>query len=323
MSEAPSRRRRWAMTDAQIAQALNAQGLHSSKGQPFNLSRIKWIRHRYGVPATRLQRPGEITVKQLADELGVSIYFVHYWIKQGAINARQIDGRGSLWITLTEQRRRTLHDRVRNSGHLKGRHCEAPWRATYVVAGDGSPEFTITKPFCLDPTPMLGWLTGLLFSLVPARFESAFPLEESVRRLRAATTQSLFGNLTHQVARGTVGASKVSLQRSVPFVRNSFKPFFIGRFEASSRVTLVGCFTMHPFAKVFMCFWLGFCLLWTALAAVFALFRAPDAWYFPLFGLAMFFAGLALIAVSKWFARNDVRWLSSVIATALDSSREV
>ncbi len=115
------------MTDAQIAQALNAQGLHSSKGQPFTLSRIKWIRHRYVVPITRLpvQRPGEITVKQLADELGVSICFVHYWIKQGVINVRQIDGRGPLWTTLTEQQRSTLHDRVRDSGHLKGRHCEA------------------------------------------------------------------------------------------------------------------------------------------------------------------------------------------------------
>ena len=70
------------LTDAQIAEALNAEGLLSSKGQPFTLSMIKWIRYRYAVPAARPQRPDEITVRQLADELSVSIYFVHYWISK-------------------------------------------------------------------------------------------------------------------------------------------------------------------------------------------------------------------------------------------------
>ena len=113
------------LNDAQIAHALNGQGLLSSKGQPFTPSIVKWIRYRYAVPATRPQRPDEITVKELADELGVSIYFVHYWIKQGVINARQIDGRGPWWITLNEQQRRDLHHRVRNSGHIQVRHCNA------------------------------------------------------------------------------------------------------------------------------------------------------------------------------------------------------
>jgi DNA invertase Pin-like site-specific DNA recombinase len=113
------------LTDAQVAAAMNAQGLLSSKGQPFTLSIIKWIRYRYAVPAARLQRPDEITVKQLADELGVSIHFVHYWIKQGVINARQIDGRGPWWITLSGPQRHDLHDRVRNSGHLREHLCDA------------------------------------------------------------------------------------------------------------------------------------------------------------------------------------------------------
>lgn len=86
---------------------------------------IQWIRYRYAVPPVRLQRPDEITVKQLADELGVSIHFVHYWIKQGEIKARQIDARGPWWISLTEHQRCNLHIRVRNSGHLQGRDCEA------------------------------------------------------------------------------------------------------------------------------------------------------------------------------------------------------
>ena len=113
------------LTDAQVAKALNTQGLLSSKGQPFTLSIVKWIRYRYAVPAARLQRPDEITVKQLADELGVSIHFVHYWIKQRLINARQINGRGPWWITLSGPQRHDLHNRVRNSGHLQAHHCDA------------------------------------------------------------------------------------------------------------------------------------------------------------------------------------------------------
>jgi DNA invertase Pin-like site-specific DNA recombinase len=113
------------LTDAQIAQSLNKQGLLSSKGQPFTLSMIKWIRYRYAVPAARVHRPEEITVRQLADELGVSIYFVHYWINHGVINARQIDGRGPWWITVSDEQRRGLHDQIRTSGHFKNRHCDA------------------------------------------------------------------------------------------------------------------------------------------------------------------------------------------------------
>ena len=113
------------LTNAQIAQALNAQGLRSAKGHPFTPAMIQWIRFRYAVPAARLQRPDEITVKQLADELGVSIHFVHYWIKQGEITAHQIDGRGPWWITINAQQLAALRDRIRNSGHFQNRLREA------------------------------------------------------------------------------------------------------------------------------------------------------------------------------------------------------
>ena len=113
------------LTDAQIAQALNAQGLLSAKRQPFTPSMVQWIRYRYAVPVARLQRPDEITVRQLADELGVSIHFVHYWIKQGVINARQIGGHGSWWITVSDEQRRDLHDQIRNSGHLQSRSLQS------------------------------------------------------------------------------------------------------------------------------------------------------------------------------------------------------
>ncbi|WP_341314746.1 recombinase family protein [Paraburkholderia sp. IMGN_8] len=113
------------LPDEQIAQTLNTQGVPSSRGKPFTATMVKWIRYRYAIPAARLQRLDEVTVKQLAGELGVSIHFVHYWIKQGKIAARQIDGRGPWWITINAQQRSNLHDQIRNSVHFKNHLCEA------------------------------------------------------------------------------------------------------------------------------------------------------------------------------------------------------
>jgi hypothetical protein len=53
-----------------------------------------------------------------------------------------------------------------------------------------------------------------------------------VTRLQAATRRSAFGVLGQQAAAGPVGESRVRLQRVIPMVGNSFKPFFLGRFEA-------------------------------------------------------------------------------------------
>jgi DNA invertase Pin-like site-specific DNA recombinase len=113
------------LSDPQIAEAMNQQGLHSSRGLPFTLAMIKWIRYRYAIPSVCLKRAEELTVQQLADRLAVSIHFVHYWIKHGVIEARQLDGRGPWWITITDQQEQELHDRVRKSAHLKNHHCDA------------------------------------------------------------------------------------------------------------------------------------------------------------------------------------------------------
>ena len=109
------------MSDAQIAEALNHKGVRSSKGKSFTASMIQWIRYRYHVPAYRPTRPGEITVRELAQRLGVSIHFVHYWIQQGVIPARQITNHGPWWITISEQEEQQLRDHVRTSGHIHNR----------------------------------------------------------------------------------------------------------------------------------------------------------------------------------------------------------
>jgi Site-specific recombinases, DNA invertase Pin homologs len=113
------------LTDAQVAQALNAQGLLTPTGKRFTFAIVNQVRHQYAVPTLYLQRPDEITVQQLANQLGVSIDLVYYWIRKGVINARKVKTPGSWLISLSEQQLHDLQERVRTSGHLQGRHCDA------------------------------------------------------------------------------------------------------------------------------------------------------------------------------------------------------
>jgi hypothetical protein len=151
-----------------------------------------------------------------------------------------------------------------------------------------------------------------------ADFESAVGLEESVKRLSAATERSVLGAWTHQAAIGRVSTNRVSLQRVIPFVGNSFKPCYIGKFrQINGRVVLTGRFTMLWWVKAFMTFWFGFCILWTALAMLPLLARDPHTWWFPFAGAGMLAAVVAFVALCKRLSRNDVPWLSKVIEDAL------
>jgi hypothetical protein len=140
-------------------------------------------------------------------------------------------------------------------------------------------------------------------------------LRESVERLRSATRRSAFGVLAQQAATGPVSEKRVRLQRVIPMIGNSFKPFFFGRFEQrSDGVYLTGRFTMLGIVKVFMTFWLVAVLAF-GIGAVVATQRMT--WQGVLSSLGMFVAGLAGVGLGKWLARNDVAWLSDVIRGAL------
>jgi len=159
----------------------------------------------------------------------------------------------------------------------------------------------------------------MLFDSTPAEFRSAFELAESVARLRAATQRSAFASLGETAAVGSVAEDRVHLRRVIPMVRNSFQPLFVGRFERRGEsVVLAGQFTMSPLVKVFMTFWF-------AIVGMFGLVmllgvtspRGSHGWLLRLQPLLMMGGGIAMVAVGKWFARNDAAWLSAVIDSAL------
>jgi hypothetical protein len=153
-------------------------------------------------------------------------------------------------------------------------------------------------------------------------FESSFGLAESVDRLKAATRHwhwAMF-TLSREAAAGTVTESRVSLQRVIPMVRNSFKPCFVGRFQVrQNQVVLTGRFALHWSVKLFMGLWFGFCVLFTALA-LFAAVPGPHATFMPLAAfITMMAFGVGLMRICVWFSRNDRAWLSDVIRTALSN----
>jgi hypothetical protein len=165
---------------------------------------------------------------------------------------------------------------------------------------------------------MFRWLWRLLYESTPIEFSSAFGLEESVERLRTATKRSVFSALSETAAVGKVSEKSVRLQRVIPMVGNSFKPFFLGWFQSSEgKVLLVGRFTMLPIVKVFMTFWFGT----VALASVGLVFGLNSTMPVPaVFGpFVMVGGGVAMVAFGKWLARNDVVWLSRLIEGALKS----
>src|ERR1700728_1029284 len=167
---------------------------------------------------------------------------------------------------------------------------------------------------------MIHHLRRLLYESTPAEFRSAYSVAESVERLQAATKRSAFSVIGEAAAVGKVSQDGVRLQRVTPMVRNSFKPFFVGRFESRDGVTLLtGRFGMSLFTKIFMTFWLAMVALFGVGFLAGSLSAAASYPRQIVIGpFLMFFAGLGLVAVGKWFARNDVVWLTALIGRALE-----
>ena len=171
---------------------------------------------------------------------------------------------------------------------------------------------------------MIRWFLDLLYGSVSVEWESAYPLEESVVRLRAVTLKSAFSVLAEPAAVGTVSESGVKLQRVIPMVRNSFKPFFLGQFvRRGERVFLTGRFTMLPITKVFMSLWFGLLASVSVIALVSMLAvpaEKPGRFLLVLGPLLMMAFGVGLLRLAKWFCRNDAEWLTHIIRRAISTT---
>ena len=102
---------------AELADQLNAAGLTTGTGAPFDVKAVQWIRHAYHVPAPNPYADGEISVAEAAARLGTSTGVVYDWIKTGKLDARR--GPGSrLCIAWTDRVETECRTRITESGHL-------------------------------------------------------------------------------------------------------------------------------------------------------------------------------------------------------------
>jgi excisionase family DNA binding protein len=105
-------------TNPQIAEQLNAAGLHAGTGGPFAAKHVQWIRWRHKIPyPTTWARDGELTVSQIAERLGVSDGTDYHWIEVGHLSARRGPG-NQLYIPYGPQVEQDCRHRVANSVHL-------------------------------------------------------------------------------------------------------------------------------------------------------------------------------------------------------------
>jgi excisionase family DNA binding protein len=101
----------------ELADILNAAGLTTGHGRPFDVKAVQWIRHAYHVPAPAAYADGEISVAQAAERLGCSTGVVYYWIETGRLDAHRGSG-NRLCIPWNGQVQHACNRRITASGHL-------------------------------------------------------------------------------------------------------------------------------------------------------------------------------------------------------------
>ena len=104
-----------------------------------------------------------------------------------------------------------------------------------------------------EMTSMIGRFFKLLYGSEPVVFRSALSSEQAIAPLRAATRRPGFRLGGGSAATGVVSMHMVELKKETPFVRNDFKPCFVGRFRMEGEeVVLEGGFTLSWQIRFFM-----------------------------------------------------------------------
>jgi excisionase family DNA binding protein len=124
-----ARRRGPERNNHELAAELNAAGLRTGAGRPFDPAAVQWLRWRYKIPSPPPFAPGELSVHQVARRLGVSDGVVYYWIAHGQLDARRGPGNRRR-IPFPPHVEQACRERVTNSVHIKP--------ATEMVAAGGA-----------------------------------------------------------------------------------------------------------------------------------------------------------------------------------------
>ena len=102
---------------AELAEKLNAAGLTTGHGRPFDVKAVQWIRHAYKIPAPPPYGSGEISVTEAARRLGCSTGVIYYWIDAAQLDARRGPG-NRLCLSWNDRIEAACRHRIDRSGHL-------------------------------------------------------------------------------------------------------------------------------------------------------------------------------------------------------------
>ena len=91
--------------DHQIAGTLNKQGHRTGTGLPFTATRVKYLRHRNGIPDAPPPNPDSetVTIKQAATELGVCHTKIYRWPRGGLLPGEQVTPDPPWRVRLTDE----------------------------------------------------------------------------------------------------------------------------------------------------------------------------------------------------------------------------
>ncbi len=105
------------MPSAELAGQLNAAGLTTGNGRPFDAKAVAWIRHAYNIPVPAPYADGETSVAEAARQLHCSTGVIYDWIQARQLDARRGPG-NRLCIPWNARIQAAGRDRIAASGHL-------------------------------------------------------------------------------------------------------------------------------------------------------------------------------------------------------------
>jgi excisionase family DNA binding protein len=103
-----------------VAAELNAAGLTTGAGHPFSPLAVQWTRRAYDIPkpmASSSRPSGELTVREVANRLGVVAGTVYYWLVRGHL-AGWRDSSGRWCVDFSPSVERVCRDRIASSAHI-------------------------------------------------------------------------------------------------------------------------------------------------------------------------------------------------------------
>ena len=104
--------------DNEIVTLLSNEGHKSTTmGRPITSATIKWLRYKHRIQAPRPPQ-GSLSVRQVRERYGVSLWVVHYWIDRGIIPSLQRKANAPYAITINDELDHRLRQWVANSAHL-------------------------------------------------------------------------------------------------------------------------------------------------------------------------------------------------------------